>query len=204
MEEDRYDVDTTEFKSGRWSVGEHQLFLQGLKKHGRNWKLIQGLIKSRTATQVRTHAQKFFTRDNYQATKRGRYASRLKEIESPDIMEWLRSSGALAPKPCEKLEPDVRRTKRLKESKLLICTSQPHDPEVFIKEETGSEWHQSHVEPLAFFSDPSSPEQPVKEIPEPPRRKKDCLDWLSNSAESPVMRYYGSSNEDKSDSESAS
>ena len=90
------------YNTGRWSVYEHELFLKGLRKHGRNWKLIQGIIQSRSATQVRTHAQKFFTRDNYQATKRGRYASRLKDIETPDIMEWLRASGALNPQPTAK------------------------------------------------------------------------------------------------------
>lgn len=79
--------------SGRWTVEEHKLFLKGLKQYGKNWKSIQNLIKSRSATQVRTHAQKFFSRDTYQATKRGRYASRLKDIETPDMMNWLRSHG---------------------------------------------------------------------------------------------------------------
>jgi SHAQKYF class myb-like DNA-binding protein len=50
-------------KSGRWSKKEHKLFLHGLKTHGRNWKMISEIIKTRTSTQVRSHAQKYFIRE---------------------------------------------------------------------------------------------------------------------------------------------
>jgi len=46
--------------TGRWTSEEHQLFLQGLEIHGKGWKKIAGLIKSRTVVQIRTHAQKYF------------------------------------------------------------------------------------------------------------------------------------------------
>jgi SHAQKYF class myb-like DNA-binding protein len=46
--------------TGRWTAEEHQLFLQGLEIHGKGWKKIAGLIKSRTVVQIRTHAQKYF------------------------------------------------------------------------------------------------------------------------------------------------
>jgi SHAQKYF class myb-like DNA-binding protein len=45
---------------GRWTDKEQAAFITGLKKFGRNWKDVQGLIKTRTLTQIRTHAQKFF------------------------------------------------------------------------------------------------------------------------------------------------
>ncbi|OEU20545.1 hypothetical protein FRACYDRAFT_165241, partial [Fragilariopsis cylindrus CCMP1102] len=44
----------------RWTSEEHNLFLQGLELHGKGWKKIAGLIKSRTVVQIRTHAQKYF------------------------------------------------------------------------------------------------------------------------------------------------
>jgi SHAQKYF class myb-like DNA-binding protein len=46
--------------TGRWTSEEHRLFLQGLEQHGKGWKKIASLIKSRTVVQIRTHAQKYF------------------------------------------------------------------------------------------------------------------------------------------------
>lgn len=46
--------------TGRWTEDEHQLFLQGLEQHGKSWKKIACVVKSRNAVQVRTHAQKHF------------------------------------------------------------------------------------------------------------------------------------------------
>lgn len=49
-------------KIGRWTELEHQVFLQGLETHGKQWKLIANMIGTRTVVQVRTHAQKYFQR----------------------------------------------------------------------------------------------------------------------------------------------
>lgn len=45
---------------GRWSDGEHSVFLEGLEKHGKQWKTIASMIGTRSVVQVRTHAQKYF------------------------------------------------------------------------------------------------------------------------------------------------
>ncbi|KAG7378181.1 hypothetical protein PHYPSEUDO_010431 [Phytophthora pseudosyringae] len=48
---------------GRWNSEEHQWFLKGLEMfQGPAWGEIARLIGTRTSTQVRTHAQKFFTK----------------------------------------------------------------------------------------------------------------------------------------------
>lgn len=47
-------------KVGRWSQEEHEVFLEGLESFGKQWKVIAGLIGTRTVVQVRTHAQKYF------------------------------------------------------------------------------------------------------------------------------------------------
>jgi len=46
--------------AGRWTPEEHDLFMKGLELHGREWKKIASMIKSRTVVQIRTHAQKYF------------------------------------------------------------------------------------------------------------------------------------------------
>ena len=46
--------------TGRWTREEHHMFLKGLELHGKGWKKIANLIKTRTVVQIRTHAQKYF------------------------------------------------------------------------------------------------------------------------------------------------
>ena len=38
------------------------IFNIGVKKYGNNWKMLESLIKTRNAVQIRSHAQKFFNR----------------------------------------------------------------------------------------------------------------------------------------------
>ena len=52
---------------GHWSEKEHTAFIEGkgtenvgLRRYGRDWKAISELVHTRTPTQIRTHAQKFF------------------------------------------------------------------------------------------------------------------------------------------------
>eukprot|EP01114_Cavostelium_apophysatum_P019798 TRINITY_DN646_c0_g1_i1.p1 TRINITY_DN646_c0_g1~~TRINITY_DN646_c0_g1_i1.p1 ORF type:complete len:379 (+),score=110.84 TRINITY_DN646_c0_g1_i1:103-1239(+) len=54
-------IPNVNFGKRYWSSAEHALFLEGLNKYGKsNWKLIAEHVKTRTADQVRTHAQKYF------------------------------------------------------------------------------------------------------------------------------------------------
>lgn len=46
--------------NGRWSSKEKLRFLQALQKYKRNWKAVELHVKTRTSTQARSHAQKFF------------------------------------------------------------------------------------------------------------------------------------------------
>lgn len=46
--------------TGRWSQSEHDIFINGLRVHGKEWKTIASLVGSRTVVQIRTHAQKYF------------------------------------------------------------------------------------------------------------------------------------------------
>eukprot|EP01035_Chromulina_nebulosa_P031430 gene31430-41910_t len=46
--------------TGRWTRQEHSLFLEALKKYGKEWKKVASMVKTRTVVQTRTHAQKYF------------------------------------------------------------------------------------------------------------------------------------------------
>jgi len=48
--------------SGRWTRDEHNKFLRGLKIHGREWKKVSEMISTRSSAQIRSHAQKFFSK----------------------------------------------------------------------------------------------------------------------------------------------
>ncbi len=52
----------SKYNSGRWSEEEHKRFLEGILTYGNEWKKVQNVIKTRSSTQARSHAQKFFLR----------------------------------------------------------------------------------------------------------------------------------------------
>jgi SHAQKYF class myb-like DNA-binding protein len=50
------------FKTGRWTRLEHFKFLEALKMFGKEWSKVQEHVFTRTSTQARSHAQKFFAK----------------------------------------------------------------------------------------------------------------------------------------------
>jgi SHAQKYF class myb-like DNA-binding protein len=58
------------YLQGHWTQTEQEAFVTGLTEHGKDWKRIQALVKTRTLTQIRTHAQKYFKKMG-EATKNG-------------------------------------------------------------------------------------------------------------------------------------
>ena len=56
----RKNLENPDFKDGRWTKEEKMKFFYGISLYGSNWKKVKTLISTRTAIQVRSHAQKFF------------------------------------------------------------------------------------------------------------------------------------------------
>ena len=48
------------FNNGRWLQEEHWKFIEGIFLYGNEWRKVEKYIKTRTAAQARSHAQKFF------------------------------------------------------------------------------------------------------------------------------------------------
>jgi len=47
---------------GRWNKHEHERFIEAIKKFGKDWKTVEQYIETRSGSQIRSHAQKFFNR----------------------------------------------------------------------------------------------------------------------------------------------
>lgn len=55
--------------TGRWTKEEHQRFMYGIwwsmiaiMQYGKDWKKVEQYVRTRTGSQVRSHAQKFFNK----------------------------------------------------------------------------------------------------------------------------------------------
>ena len=59
-EESSFLDENVQINSGKWSRIENELFIEGVIKYKCNWKRIQKYIKTRTITQMCSHAQKIF------------------------------------------------------------------------------------------------------------------------------------------------
>ena len=78
--EEAYDINNSEFESievnnvekdnnknalsGRWSQREHLLFVKGCLIYGNFWKKVKKYIKTRSCSQIRSHAQKYLYKLN--------------------------------------------------------------------------------------------------------------------------------------------
>jgi SHAQKYF class myb-like DNA-binding protein len=51
-----------QYNVGRWTLEEHKKFIEALLKYGNDWKCVEKHVSSRSSTQARSHAQKFFVK----------------------------------------------------------------------------------------------------------------------------------------------
>ena len=73
------DISSSESKGSWWSPEEHQSFLRAYEAHGKNWRRVAEAVGTRTITQVRSHAQKYFL-------KLKRHALKAKAAQRPALL----------------------------------------------------------------------------------------------------------------------
>lgn len=73
-------------KQGRWTKEEHFRFLEALKLFGKEWRKVQQHVNTRTSTQARSHAQKFFVKLEKKGKSLDQY---LEELDLNDIGKSL-------------------------------------------------------------------------------------------------------------------
>ncbi|XP_022726827.1 protein REVEILLE 7-like isoform X2 [Durio zibethinus] len=65
----------------KWTEEEHQKFLEALRLYGRGWRQIEEHVGTKTAVQIRSHAQKFFSKVVRESN--GGFQCSIKPIEIP-------------------------------------------------------------------------------------------------------------------------
>ncbi|OMO95805.1 hypothetical protein CCACVL1_05237, partial [Corchorus capsularis] len=65
----------------KWTEEEHQKFLEALRLYGRGWRQIEEHVGTKTAVQIRSHAQKFFSKVVRES--HGGFEGSVKPIEIP-------------------------------------------------------------------------------------------------------------------------
>ena len=78
--------------TGRWTKQEHNQFLLGIEKYGKEWKKVAAFVGTRTVMQTRTHAQKFYEKLNQVALKATGSPLPSKSTSSKSIAPYSRTS----------------------------------------------------------------------------------------------------------------
>lgn len=73
---------------GRWTQEEKKAFEEALKRYGKDWKKVEAYVATRSGTQIRSHAQKYFLKEKERKRKRLHQAStQITEVNTPEKIE---------------------------------------------------------------------------------------------------------------------
>ncbi|BFG22308.1 hypothetical protein CerSpe_085820 [Prunus speciosa] len=114
----------------RWTEEEHNRFLDALKLYGRAWQRIEEHIGTKTAVQIRSHAQKFFSKLEKEAHNKGVPAGQSIDIDIPPPRPKRKPSNPYPRKSCSAAPAWATSHVAAKDGKLLSSTSSSYCKQV--------------------------------------------------------------------------
>lgn len=109
-EKERVKQDSPKVQSRYWTPSEHKRFLEALQKFGpKDVRAIANYVASRNATQVRTHAQKYFLRVAREAKGGALANARKRSMSESDLARVGRSVSTPPGSPMREREKERER-----------------------------------------------------------------------------------------------
>lgn len=111
------------YNQGRWTSLEHFKFLEALKRYGKEWQKVQQHVSTRTSTQARSHAQKFFVKLDKKSLTLEEF---LKDLDLKEVEQTLLAAGMDNTDYDEEREVNLIASRKLKGSVMNIAL--PSEP----------------------------------------------------------------------------
>ena len=91
----------SKYSTGRWTLDEHKKFIQAIITYGNDWKEVQKHIGTRSSSQARSHAQKFFIK--LKEDQSNSKISNMIDYSNPSIKTFHDTFQSLSPDKKEKI-----------------------------------------------------------------------------------------------------